>query len=91
MLSITALRYYWLLTLCQVSRPRILLGSEPSVIAHGLDEDFTGRSLRAANETEFSNNISKASESEAAMQTLSNYCCGPVIAPPKSCFNNMKR
>lgn len=38
----------------------------------------------------FSNNISKAGESEAAMQTLSNYCCGPVIAPPKSCFNNMK-
>ena len=24
------------------------------------------------------------------MQTLRNYCCGPVIALPKSRFNNMK-
>lgn len=59
---------------------------------NGLSKDtgFTRSSLCASNETDFSNNISKAGESEAAMQTLSNYCCGPVIALPKSCFNNMK-
>lgn len=59
---------------------------------NGLSKDtgFTRSSLCAPNETDFSNNISKAGESEAAMHTLSNYCCGPVIALPKSCFNNMK-
>lgn len=56
----------------------------------GKDTGFTRSSLCAPNETDFSNNISKAGESEAAMHTFSNYCCGPVIALPKSCFNNMK-
>lgn len=36
----------------------------------------------------FCNNISKVGESEAAMHTLSNYCCGPGTALPKSCSNN---
>lgn len=75
-----------------VSRLGTLLGYELSVagMAPAKTRGFTRRSLCASNETDFSNNISKAGESEAAMQTLRNYCCGPVIALPKSRFNNMK-
>ena len=75
-----------------VSRLGTLLGYELSVagMARAKTRGFTRRSLCASNETDFSNNISKAGESEAAMQTLRNYCCGPVIALPKSRFNNVK-
>lgn len=61
-----------------VSCPRTLLGQ---CRWNGLSKDtgFTRSFLCASNETDISNNISKAGESEAAMQTLSNYCCGPMI------------
>lgn len=38
----------------------------------------------------FCNNVSKAGESEAAMHSLSNYCCGPGTALPKSRSNNVR-
>lgn len=59
---------------------------------NGLSKDtsFTRCSLCAPNEKGFSNKIFNVSESYAAMQTHSNYCCGVAIALPKSCFNNMK-
>lgn len=73
-----------------VSCPGTLLGYELSVAGMAWAKTQARSSLCASNETDCSNNISKAGESEATMQTLSNYCCGPVIALPKSCFNIMK-